>query len=511
MLSPSAFAQQKGDVLQVDTAAFHARSSAYFAGDTNISFYLAKDDIAEIISVRRLPSGNKALEIKVITGPNSGKTAWVYFDKKDPGLEVFIQMSASKSDDKTATQQTQKPIAVTQAPEEKTTPIMTEEEHLRFSKQSKAGNTAQDIEEYDRYLMSLIKDYGQKVEEQNAPELTEVVEDIIAFKPPTPTLETTEEESCSDCQDFTQNDPFSSTQFANCPRTADENRYIRSYNQSVKTFENKLNTQEFKTVLNCINAGMKTPMGGSGGFYSCPEADSFSKEAQKSMKAPCLSQSLVGSVASEIYMASRCFDQDYRKVLPLLVHESRFYPTIRSVTGAGGIGQLTGVAIKEINRNFNSYIEKYAQKPGCEYLKKVPKMNESYICARTYIPNNPRQNTVFSLIYQKMLRDNKKLNPKLVVDLWKGKRTAPLTANEAVQVEEMLLRTSYNSGPGSVLSAFKTYAASPSARDLPFNNFMSGFSSYLKRKVRAEAAYYNQKVLKDSSKMEEIAGMKCSI
>ena len=108
--SPSLWAQEKGDVLQVDTSALHARSSAYFLGDENISFYLAKDDVAEIISVRRLPTGNKALEIKVITGTNAGKTAWIYFDKKDPALEVFAHMTSNTVTGLSSIQATESPI-----------------------------------------------------------------------------------------------------------------------------------------------------------------------------------------------------------------------------------------------------------------------------------------------------------------------------------------------------------------------------------------------------------------
>lgn len=513
LLSPTWLqAQEKGDVLQVDTTSFNARSSANFMGESNISFNLAKDDIAEIVSVRRLPSGNKALEIKVITGTNAGKSAWIYFDKKDPGLEVFAQMTSN-------TVTNLPPIkagSISQASQQEqqteniNPPVQVEEERLRFSRQDKARKTAEDIEAYDRYLMSLLKDYNKDLEQQNTAELQDVVEEVIAFKPPVP-KSVESEVVCSDCQDFEENDPFKSVNFSQCARNKDENRFIRAYNRSIEDFEKHLYTQDFKTVLQCVQGGMKASTAGSGGFFHCPEIDSFAKEATKSTTPPCLSQHLVGSVATEIYMASRCFEQDYKKVLPLLVHESRFYPTIRSVTGAGGIGQLTGVAIKEINRNLDRYIENYSKKPGCEYLRKIPKMHEAYFCGRVFAPTNPRHNTVFSLIYQRMLRDNKKLNPSLVVDQWVNMRRTTLSKEQKIQVEEMLLRTSYNSGPGSILTAFKSYAASPANRDLPFQAFMDGFSRYLKIHVRAEAAHYNGKVIKDTNKMNELAGVKCSI
>ncbi len=516
ILNQFCLAQQAGDVLQIGSKTYNARTSIFFKGKKNVAFTLTPQDISEIVDVRVLPSGNKALRINVVSGPNAGKKAWIYYNVNEPDFEVFTSTMESFDLDQeeagpTSPEVTRKetPTPVASISKE---PIKVEEERIQASQDEAAVNTSEELEEYDKYFLEMVSKYESEIEKKGSQSLMDQAQNAIANLANGPSTPDTAE--CADCKDFVGQSPLNEMIFETCNSSNNdlEPNFAKAFNSSMAAMKNEVNTQEFDTALKCIYGGMQGTMGGTGGFYNCPSPKSFLKEAtRKKSTRPCLSKSMVGSTASEIYLASKCFEQDIKRVLPLLRHESRFIPNVRSVTGAGGVGQLTGVAIKEINRNLDRYIQRYSSKPGCEYLKDVPEMHTGFICSRMHIPTNPRQNVVFSIIYQRLLRDNRSLNPKKSVDRWLSRRSSSISERDKVQVEEMLLRTSYNSGPGAVLTAFNTFAASPSYRNLPTDQFLDQFYSYLRRNVRSEAANYNGKVLKDLQVMEKNAGIKCSI
>ena len=500
VISSSSFALESGDVLQIKNKTFNARTSIYFKGKNNLAFILTNKDVAEISDVRILPSGNKALRIGVISGPNTGKKAWIYYNIKDPQFDVF-----------SASMDSFDPIEeVTSAATSIKRPKV-EVERITSKQDEATVKESKDLIKYDQLFLTAVKKHEQEMKDKAAKSFLKQTEkalnDLVIGKE-------TKENYCADCQDFAFQSPLNDITFEKCSTSNNdfEPNFKSAYDASMSIIKNDVNSQEFSMALKCINGGMQGSMKGTGGFYNCPSPKSFLKEAsRKASTRPCLSKSMVGSTAAEIFLASKCLDMDLKSILPLLHHESRFIPNVKSVTGAGGIGQLTGVAIKEINRNLNRITSKYGKKPGCEYLKDIPQMHSGFICSRMHVPTNPRQNVVFSMIYQKLLRDNKSKSPRKSVNTWLKKRTSPLTKNHRDQIEEMLLRTSYNSGPGTVLAAFNSFAASPRNRNLPYTQFMKSFSSYLRQNVRAEAANYNDKVLKDLLVMEKKAGIKCSI
>lgn len=489
------FSQDRGDIFQVD-GSFNARDTAYFKGSKNIKFTLEENDIAKIVDVIPLPSGNKGLKIFVSHGPNKGKSAWIHYNSKDPKFDVYAELQDDNE---------------------------TEEETLKFVETQTAANDAKSIQEYDAYLLEALKKHQKTeavIEEKKATPLnSDFIDRLAEITKQSPDIrrEYTPEEVCGDCLDAELQDSFSGMEFEKCSSANShvEGDLQKSFNQSLKDHGSKLKTQDMSSIAKCVQGGMKIGYG-SAKYFSCDsprtliKATPVKQGSSKKPYNPCRSKAMVGSVSSEIYMATECLDLSYKKMMPIFVHESRFFPNVGSGTGASGVGQLTGVCIKEVNRNFDKYINKYASKPGCGYLKDIGKMHEGYQCARMAAPSNPRHNIVFSVIYQKMIRDNKKLSPKISVDKWQKRRNSTLSSQDRTRIEEMLARVAYNSGPTATMSTFDTFAASPSNRNLSIDRFLEKFYKFYERKVRAEGANYNPKIEQETQIMEKNAGVKCS-
>lgn len=68
----------------------NGRSSAAFANNNrNIRTVLAKGTRGSILGFKKLPSGNFGLKIKVLNGPKTGETLWVYHKVKDSDLTLY--------------------------------------------------------------------------------------------------------------------------------------------------------------------------------------------------------------------------------------------------------------------------------------------------------------------------------------------------------------------------------------------------------------------------------------
>ena len=188
------------------------------------------------------------------------------------------------------------------------------------------------------------------------------------------------------------------------------------------------------------------------------------------------------------------------------MHESRFRPNVSSPTGVGGVGQLTGIAIKEVNR-FIDTIKESASKPGCSYLNDIQEMDSKYSCARLIIPPNPRLNIIYGIYYQAYIEDaDKRYSPRSVVQDWQAKRTKKLTKEEIDHITEVLLHVSYNGGKGASLPAFQTAIKDPKIRNLPLKEFLPKYFAVVKRKSGSEPAKYHNSIVKDSELLEERAG-----
>lgn len=68
----------------------NGRSSAKFRKiDTNIKAVLSTGTRGEILEKKKMASGNYGFRVKVLSGPYTGKTYWVYYNLKNPDLALY--------------------------------------------------------------------------------------------------------------------------------------------------------------------------------------------------------------------------------------------------------------------------------------------------------------------------------------------------------------------------------------------------------------------------------------
>ncbi len=75
---------------EIEMEAFvNARTNANFLKTTkNIKTTLAKGTTGSVLEVKNFSSGNAGIKMKVTSGPRTGESYWVYFNKKEPAIKV---------------------------------------------------------------------------------------------------------------------------------------------------------------------------------------------------------------------------------------------------------------------------------------------------------------------------------------------------------------------------------------------------------------------------------------
>lgn len=77
--------------------AVNGRSSANFAGSSNVRTVLNKGTRGEILAYTKLPSGNYGIKMKVSSGPRTGEIFWVYHRVGNSELALFEDAPNSRS------------------------------------------------------------------------------------------------------------------------------------------------------------------------------------------------------------------------------------------------------------------------------------------------------------------------------------------------------------------------------------------------------------------------------
>lgn len=322
----------------------------------------------------------------------------------------------------------------------------------------------------------------------------------------------------AECPPGSAKNPLDEIEFTKCVSTATKTAGVddylqkkleKPYTESMDLIGSEAYSSDFNDIAKCVNAGLNAPPAGK--FYNCTTEKTSTKNL-KQQKRPCPSRELVGTVAAEIMRAAHCLGRDYRKILPIFMHESRFRPNVQSYSGAGGVGQLTGIAIKDINRFTKDIREIADEAPECAYLKDLQDMGSTYSCSRMIIPPSPRQNIIYGIFYQTYIEDgDSRYSPRSVVNSLQSKRTKKLTKAEQDHLTEVLLHVSYNGGKGAALPALQTIAKDAKVRNLPLKDLLKKYFALVNNNVGEQPATYHNDILRDTKLMEETAGADCTI
>ncbi len=268
------------------------------------------------------------------------------------------------------------------------------------------------------------------------------------------------------------------------------------------------------SLTHCILASMRKPVvsgRSDAGQLVCATADSPRRRAAKQSKGPCASQAMVGYLSVVLANVARCTSVDPRELFALWSHESRFSPSAVSPSGAGGVAQLTGGAIKEVNQWIGDAPKSKRARsrvatlndPMCKQVsEQLAALHEhpDHTCARLAMPPNPIKNMAFAAVYYRDLRNTalSKLSPAAGnehLDRWLGRLG---DEHKQIVVQE-LTRAMYNGGPTEIGAKIDTFVASFKADEMILAEFKTKFRSFLG--TNTEPGNYSRKIDGDMNKL----------
>jgi hypothetical protein len=254
------------------------------------------------------------------------------------------------------------------------------------------------------------------------------------------------------------------------------------------------------------------------------------------MDRPCISENYVRYIYDRYKSVSRCVFKDSsispKETFPLFALESGFHLNVTSGSGCRGIGQLSRIAVQEMDSVDLADLEK-CKRPfskcslyshtECEPFKKhlsgpIPDHSEKLgECEVIAIPENPDSNLLYSLRMYRMLKEEKatltveKNLPRL--------KALGLGAEEVEDLKTKLARIMYNGGYPSIQATFNAFIRSlpPKALKAPkgetlWNRYKTHIYNHYPAKGtarRQEVRDYVGKIEKAKSQIEESTGAAC--
>lgn len=171
---------------------------------------------------------------------------------------------------------------------------------------------------------------------------------------------------------------------------------------------------------------------------------------------PCISENYVGSVYTALVDIADCLDYDSRWAFAVFNLESALHLNAVGAATDIGIGQLTSVAISEVNLNALPKARRMAgtsPKDSCKRVHPLLYDGETAVdrrCSFISVPNNPTHNLSFGVL---LLKRNREL---LDGYFKRWGMTLPMGVGER-RVKTLLSMLGYNAGIGGVASTLRAY------------------------------------------------------
>lgn len=141
---------------------------------------------------------------------------------------------------------------------------------------------------------------------------------------------------------------------------------------------------------------------------SNPEQEVY--QAIKAYPGSGASDAEAREIAREVVAAAQEFGVDYKIMTAILAQESKFNPDARSSTGAGGLGQLTNVAIDETRR-----VAREGRSPFKAHQSTFDRIDRS-----SANRNNIKDNIWTSVAYTRLMQDRGRGNTKTMLQRYNG-------------------------------------------------------------------------------------------
>lgn len=132
--------------------------------------------------------------------------------------------------------------------------------------------------------------------------------------------------------------------------------------------------------------------------------------AIKAYPASLATDAQAKEMATEIVAAAKEFGVDYKTMTAIIAQESQFKPDARSSTGAGGLGQLTNVAIDETRR-----IAREGRSPFKQHQATFDRIDQ-----RASNRNNIKDNVWTTAAYTRLMQDRGRGSTKTMLQRYNG-------------------------------------------------------------------------------------------
>jgi len=267
--------------------------------------------------------------------------------------------------------------------------------------------------------------------------------------------------------------------------------------------------------LRCVALTQSTYKGG-GGYAKCDSTESKVVRLPTS-QAPCVSKGYVELTTRAFNLTAACTGTDRRELFGLFAQESGFHLTALSHTKAGGIGQMTSIAIRGVQEIDKSYVISPSVKdvasdiqhaiennPKCSPLKEanervLTRDRSQYRCEILAFPRNPLYPMLLSLkhyAYSKKMIQNQMADVKLA---------ARFNRPDRDRIATDLAYYAYNGGVGGVWGSFAAFLKTANGKTKSVPLLLARFRKHLlahypyggeaKRKEIAGHVYGNGKKL----------------
>lgn len=189
----------------------------------------------------------------------------------------------------------------------------------------------------------------------------------------------------------------------------------------------------------------------------------------RSHNPPCASDTYLNVISNTYNSALKCLGFKPKNLFAITAVESGFQVNTLSLSGADiGIGQITPVAVDDVNPHWIEYKKRIANSraPDCQDIQKIvsqmPQAAGALTCDLTALPLNPVRN----LIYLSFLHfKNQSYLEKVFLEqglfaTMESLTGRPYTKAEKARVLDMMLTLSYNAGSSGSVNALKAYMKS---------------------------------------------------
>lgn len=241
--------------------------------------------------------------------------------------------------------------------------------------------------------------------------------------------------------------------------------------------------------LKCVQAAQMTYNSGGGGYATCSGPKSGLK---RESVAPCVSETYVDLTTRAFNLVSSCTQLSRREAYGLFLQESGLHMNALSHTGAGGIGQLTQVAILGVQqvdaseivtpevKNVSTRVKNEIQSnPGCAPLREFEKLTlkESEAARRCEVLSFPRS-PLYPMVLSMKHYQYGKAHLRAIISTLDLKKRFGEAKNAELETE--LAQYAYNTGVSGIASSFLVYARTATAkRAKSVDAFMKGFQAHL--------------------------------